>query len=349
MPYYVNEKCPVCEKPFDEHDDIVTCPYCGTPHHRECYNSLGHCANEDKHGEDFSFKPSVSESAVLKSEGSAKIGEYYQPNMSNSNSDGKAKCVNCGEELEDSAVFCNKCGARQPAPRLSSFSNPPMFSKPTVAPEKPRYKDDESIEGVKLNEIASIIRSNAERFVNIFKSGKRISWNWGAFVFGPYYLFFRKMYKEGALFLALRLTMSLINQGVHAKEYNAFASFVVSNLDALRNPTQELAEQLMPLYEAILPFMLIQLGGMLLINIIIALFADNIYKDRVITIAKKVNQKLDEGGHFGQTIGFFDTESQLTQEEMKSLYLSKLGGTSIFAPLFAYLVYDLVTSFIAKL
>ena len=31
MPYYVNEKCPVCEKPFDEHDDIVTCPHCGTP------------------------------------------------------------------------------------------------------------------------------------------------------------------------------------------------------------------------------------------------------------------------------------------------------------------------------
>lgn len=37
MPSYKNEKCPVCNQEFKDGDDIVTCPVCGTPHHRECY------------------------------------------------------------------------------------------------------------------------------------------------------------------------------------------------------------------------------------------------------------------------------------------------------------------------
>ena len=40
--------CPVCGKPFQEGDDIVVCPECGAPHHRECYKSLGHCALQDQ-------------------------------------------------------------------------------------------------------------------------------------------------------------------------------------------------------------------------------------------------------------------------------------------------------------
>ena len=51
MPSYKNEKCPVCNQEFKDGDDIVTCPVCGTPHHRECYKKIGHCFNEDKHAE----------------------------------------------------------------------------------------------------------------------------------------------------------------------------------------------------------------------------------------------------------------------------------------------------------
>lgn len=36
-------------------DDVVTCPDCGTPHHRECYQELGKCANKNLHGTDFVF------------------------------------------------------------------------------------------------------------------------------------------------------------------------------------------------------------------------------------------------------------------------------------------------------
>ena len=36
-------KCPVCNKQFKESDDIVVCPDCGAPHHRECWEKEGKC------------------------------------------------------------------------------------------------------------------------------------------------------------------------------------------------------------------------------------------------------------------------------------------------------------------
>ena len=47
---YSNYKCPVCSNQFTEDDDVVVCPECGTPHHRECYIQNGKCSNADKHG-----------------------------------------------------------------------------------------------------------------------------------------------------------------------------------------------------------------------------------------------------------------------------------------------------------
>lgn len=43
-------RCPVCNKDFNENDDVVVCPECGTPHHRECYKATGKCFNEALHG-----------------------------------------------------------------------------------------------------------------------------------------------------------------------------------------------------------------------------------------------------------------------------------------------------------
>ena len=47
---YTNYKCPACNNQFNEEDDVVVCPECGTPHHRECYIQNGKCINADKHG-----------------------------------------------------------------------------------------------------------------------------------------------------------------------------------------------------------------------------------------------------------------------------------------------------------
>ena len=54
---FTNEKCPVCNNTFEHDDDIVVCPECGTPHHRECYIENKSCANNHKHSEDFRWEP----------------------------------------------------------------------------------------------------------------------------------------------------------------------------------------------------------------------------------------------------------------------------------------------------
>ncbi|MBP0980525.1 MAG: hypothetical protein J6Q18_03075, partial [Oscillospiraceae bacterium] len=53
--------CDVCGNPFDNESDIVVCPDCGTPHHRECWFQLGHCINEEAHAEGFEWAPPVRE------------------------------------------------------------------------------------------------------------------------------------------------------------------------------------------------------------------------------------------------------------------------------------------------
>ena len=44
--------CVRCHAYLFPEDDIVYCPVCGAPHHRECYEQLGHCAMEEFHGTD---------------------------------------------------------------------------------------------------------------------------------------------------------------------------------------------------------------------------------------------------------------------------------------------------------
>ena len=60
--------CPVCKKEFLENDDVVVCPECGTPHHRECYNLTGKCVNENLHGADGNLKENYKNFETQKSE-----------------------------------------------------------------------------------------------------------------------------------------------------------------------------------------------------------------------------------------------------------------------------------------
>ena len=55
MPLLDNAFCPVCNRKFEEGDDVVYCPECGTPHHRDCYKAVGHCVNRGLHASGYSY------------------------------------------------------------------------------------------------------------------------------------------------------------------------------------------------------------------------------------------------------------------------------------------------------
>ena len=42
--------CALCHSYLFSEDDVVYCPECGAPHHRECYNKIGKCALAEFHG-----------------------------------------------------------------------------------------------------------------------------------------------------------------------------------------------------------------------------------------------------------------------------------------------------------
>ena len=47
MADYKGNTCPVCKQKFKEADDIVVCPDCGTPYHRECWKrSVSACIRQ---------------------------------------------------------------------------------------------------------------------------------------------------------------------------------------------------------------------------------------------------------------------------------------------------------------
>ena len=101
---YRGQHCPICGKEFCDGDDIVVCPECGTPYHRECYKTAGHCVNEERHGESFEWKP---ETAPYKEEKTPNVGQ-------NANDDGHKVvfCPVCGRENPAEEPNCLNCGAR---------------------------------------------------------------------------------------------------------------------------------------------------------------------------------------------------------------------------------------------
>ena len=96
MALYENNSCPVCGKQFQPGDDIVTCPECGTPHHRACYRELGHCAHQALHGDGYAFTP-ADPPAEQKSSAPADDTHTAAPEQ-------KKKCVACDAELDLSLI-----------------------------------------------------------------------------------------------------------------------------------------------------------------------------------------------------------------------------------------------------
>lgn len=168
---YSYEKCPICEKEFTNSDDIVVCPLCGTPHHRDCYKKNGECGNYDKHSEGFCWTPSNENKLVT----------------------------------EDTA----------PLPQLDNVTdnNPQNAPQPSVfLGANPLSQFPQEIEdGVSTAEVADFVQIHAIKYLRNFfyiKSNKK-TFSWAAFFFTPYWFFYRKMYKLGAVFMALTLLLTV--------------------------------------------------------------------------------------------------------------------------------------------
>ena len=195
MNRYNNVECPVCNKRFVDGDDVVVCPVCGAPHHRACYQIEGKCRFEDKHGEEFQWENPNDKREEKTQNGDPK------------------KCPKCSATNPTDGIFCQVCGypLRKPAPEneqktYNPYGAPPIDITAFTTPYG-GLDPEEEIDGVTAKELALFVGENSFYYVprikEMKKTGKKVSWNWSAFIFNFMYYFNRKMYVMGALMLAL--------------------------------------------------------------------------------------------------------------------------------------------------
>lgn len=161
--------CPVCNKNFTDDDDIVVCPECGTPHHRDCYNTVGKCFNAHLHS----------------------TSENIESTFQNENS---------GVFNTDvSSVEVNK------QPETEANGDTPFIKIPDVLTGGPAQTELIDGEYTYLYEIA--VNKNREyyipRFMLMDKVKKAFSFNFVAFLTPFAWTLYRKMYKFAAIVLAV--------------------------------------------------------------------------------------------------------------------------------------------------
>ena len=302
------QKCPVCGGYVFDNDDLVFCPTCGAPHHRDCYEAVGHCALEADHGTENQYKKPQPKDDTF---------NPTQDKKENANKAPKRRCVFCGEIYDINQSACPKCGTTAPV-NMPFSVNMGRFDPLGGVGEK------EKIEDAEAKTIASFVAVNTQRYLPKFKKlnkNNKLSWNWAAFLFPHAWFFFRKMYLQGVLFTILTLAAGLLSSSLNIlladfpeealKSYPLIASYIIENFATLNH---------LPIYAALV-------GGLisLVISVVAGMWGDWWYRSFTLSSVK-----------------------QIVAEENEDIVLSlrQKGGVNILLSAIALFATDWIVTFI---
>ena len=324
---YENLPCPVCGRHMHQEDDIVVCPDCGTPQHRECWMEEGHCANASLHSEGFVWsnekpteeikeEPEKSDCVVCKICGSENPSDFRICANCGASLEGaqapdnRAVCPYCSKEIEAGEFTCPHCGAPL-IPIRTPVSNP--YAASTGMDENERIGEFTS------GDYSLYVRRSSRRYVPLFKKmedGRKVSFNWGAFFFGPLWYFFRRIYSVGIVFILLAASASLFFATASDRAYAMLEPYSESIADRTIS-TEKMNELTTEFINENKYTLMTGAGLMLAINIACAFAADRIYYKRA---AKDIGMIKEA---FGNT-------------EVQRMYISKRGGTSLLSAVCGY-------------
>ena len=217
---FTEYKCPVCGEQFKTGDDVVVCPECGAPHHRECYEKEGPCHFADRHGDDFSFKKEQAEEADKQSEQNDENGTVICKRCGTENPKELFYCSNCGAPLygnnEEAQNFGQNQNNGQPNPNFNQNQGTPPFGVPfgqanpqmaaAFDPMAGMKSDEPLVDDITAGEAAKFIGKNTPYYLRVFsfiKKFKKSRFNFTAFILSGIYFLYRKMYALGILFSVL--------------------------------------------------------------------------------------------------------------------------------------------------
>ncbi len=168
------KSCVFCHAYLFEEDDVVYCPVCGAPHHRECYNKINRCALEEFHGTENQYDK-------------LKAAEPKEEKNSE-----ETKEADSSEEQYKSPF-----GGFAPIDFLGGVKGDTLID-----------------EGVTATDAAKFVFSNTIRYIPKFTKlnpNNKVSWNFMAFFFPGSWMLSRKMYKIGILSCALEFLAVLLS------------------------------------------------------------------------------------------------------------------------------------------
>ncbi len=225
MSEYIGSKCIVCGELFTKNDDIVVCPDCGTPYHRECYFKEGKCINTTLHSESSSWKPD----------------NFFIPEEDNT----EIECKNCGYMNANTGLFCKKCGfplSRSTQNPNSNQRNIPPFFYGGGDSQNPKneYLEQLEIDGIKISDYSTYIEKNQlyylPQFLRFSKTNSQLSVNLSAMLFPEYFFFYRKMNLIGCIIFVFKILISVSTFLVSYKSgyfdgtiFDGMFNFTISN------------------------------------------------------------------------------------------------------------------------
>lgn len=308
---YTGKICDGCREPLKEGDDIVVCPICGTPQHRSCYEKNNKCVNEYLHSTGFTWTDPDEEKRKAEAE-QAIQQEQEQPEQSS------------------------------PFVQATPQSMESVFMRGVL------YDPKDDIGGATVGEAADYIQNSAPRYISKFmkqkKKNGKLSWNWAAFFFAPYWFFYRKLYKVGAVFLALSVALSLATISQTEKVYGVYEKMVsvqqeinelVKGKDDLSGEDSQKFDKLyaeaQKLTKAAIPTLaIILLIQKVIPNTIAALIANYLFKKKMLRIISLAHDSSTEPNIVKYTI-------------------MRNGGVSVIMPIIAIMVDNYLPSLLLNI
>lgn len=317
MFFYEGLQCPVCNRDLLPDEDIVACPQCGLPHHRQCWHREGHCHLEAFHGTEHQWTREEAIAAV-KQDIPASAESTMPPKAG-------TVCPRCSATNPEYAEFCQRCGYEMSPKEWHSQSQPWYAQKPhEFTPFTFTQKEDDDggdiIDDVPARDVAAVVNAKQDYYIPRFRRMSRAGaggWNWAAFVFGAYWFLYRRMYLGGALLLLLNAVYSILGTIAFLRLGISVPFTQTIDISAL-DETQK--------YCLLSIFVLT--GIMLLIRILIAALANRLYKQHCVSVIKKSKERVPD---------------------ISASELSQMGGVSYSVPAIGYMIYYVLIQVISLL
>ena len=206
---FTGEKCVLCGEVFSETDDVVVCPECGTPHHRECYKNHGRCGNIYMHG------------TGQKWESTIKVTEVKP-------------VVVISPENEETDTASERI---QPY----EYMDRNTFNAGII--RDVGYNLNEDMGGVTISEINMFVRTNVLYYIPRFKkmkdSGTKTSFNLSCFLFPSLYFANRKMWLWAIISAVISVILKIPTSVIFMAQSGVFTENIMNviyeNQDLIQN------------------------------------------------------------------------------------------------------------------